>query len=145
MPCTGGGGELYKLDFLHFKFCTKILYTICSVFLRICAGSNSKRPLFLMSTYWEPDIIFSLIFQRWHRFCRARICRVIFSPTRSIPPSPPPGSLLACSIVCCGRTHRGLDSGRCTPTLPPLLPPRSPVQVAATSALSLRSLAFNHR
>ena len=35
-----GGGELglYKVDFLQFKFCTKILYSICSVFLWICAG-----------------------------------------------------------------------------------------------------------
>ena len=33
---TGEG--VYKLEFLHFKFCTKILYAICSVFFRICAG-----------------------------------------------------------------------------------------------------------
>ena len=80
------GGGLYKLEFLHFKFCTKILYAICSVFLRICAGNNSKRPLFLMSNYWEPYIICSLTFKKWHRFCRARIYRFIFSPTRNIPP-----------------------------------------------------------
>ena len=54
---TGGGGrELYKLEFLHFKLCTKILHAICSVFLRICAGNNSKHSLFLMSNYWEPYI-----------------------------------------------------------------------------------------
>ena len=80
--------KLYKLEFLHFKFCTKILYAICSVFLRICAGNNSKHPLFLMISYWEPYIICSLIFKRWHRFRRARICRFIFAPTRNIPPPP---------------------------------------------------------
>ena len=85
----GGGRELHKLEFLHFKFCTKILYAICSVFLRICAGNNSKRPLFLMSNYWEPYIICSLIFQKWHRFCCARISRFIFSRMES---PPPPGS-----------------------------------------------------
>ena len=31
----GGGGGLYKLEFLQFKFHTKFLYAICSVF---CAG-----------------------------------------------------------------------------------------------------------
>ena len=86
---TGEGG-LYKLEFSHFKFCTKILCAICSVFLRICAGNKSRRPLFLMSNYWEPYIICSLIFKKWHRLCRARICRFIFSPARNIPP-PPPG------------------------------------------------------
>ena len=87
LPLTGGGGGgLYKLEFLHFKFCTKILYAIGSVFLRICAGNNSKRPLFLMSNYWEPYIICSLIFKKGHRFCRARICRFIFSPTQNPPP-----------------------------------------------------------
>ena len=84
-----GGGGLYKLEFLQFKFCTKILYAVCSVFLRICAGNNSKRPLFLMSNNWEPFIICSLIFKKWHRFCRARICRFIFSPIRNPPPPPP--------------------------------------------------------
>ena len=29
---------LYKVEFLHFKFCTKFLCTTCSVFLRICTG-----------------------------------------------------------------------------------------------------------
>ena len=47
---TGGGGS-YKLEFLLSKFCTKILYAISLVFLRICAGNTSKRPLFLMSNY----------------------------------------------------------------------------------------------
>ena len=65
---AGGGGALHKL---------------C---LRICAGNNSKRPLFLMSNYWEPYIICSLIFQKWHRFCGARICRFIFPSTRNPPP-----------------------------------------------------------
>ena len=32
------GGGVYKLEFLHLKFCTKFLCAICSVFLRICAG-----------------------------------------------------------------------------------------------------------
>ena len=50
-------------------------------------GNNSKRPLFLMSHYFEPCIICSLIFKKWPRFCRARICRFIFSPARNIPPS----------------------------------------------------------
>ena len=90
-PTYRGVGGLYKLEFLHFKFCTNILYAICSVFLRICAGNNSKRPLFLMSNYWEPYVICSLIFKKWHRFCRARICRFIFSPARNTPP-PPPGT-----------------------------------------------------
>ena len=85
----GGQGGLYKLEFLHFEFCTKSLYAICSVFLRICAGNNSKHPLFLMSNCWEPYIICSLILKKWHRFCRARICRFIFSPARN--PPPPPG------------------------------------------------------
>ena len=31
-------GKLYMLEFLQFKFCTKFLYAICSVFLRIRAG-----------------------------------------------------------------------------------------------------------
>ena len=88
------GEGLCKLEFLHFKFCTKILYATCSVFSRICAGNNSKRPLFLMSNYWEPHIICSLIFKKWHRFCRARICGFIFSPARN-PPPPPVSSLLA--------------------------------------------------
>ena len=87
----GGGGDETSLEFLHFKFCTKILCALYSVFLRICAGNNSKRPLFLMSNYWDPYIICSLIFKKWHRFCRARICRFIFSPTRNTPPPPPGG------------------------------------------------------
>ena len=33
-----GGGGLYKLEFLQFKFCTKILCAICLVFFRIYAG-----------------------------------------------------------------------------------------------------------
>jgi hypothetical protein len=65
------------------------LYAICSVFLRICAGNNSKRPLFLMSNCWEPYIICSLIFKKWHRFCSARICTFIFPPAQN--PQPPPG------------------------------------------------------
>ena len=32
----GGGGN--RLEFLQFRFCTKGLYAVCSVFLRICAG-----------------------------------------------------------------------------------------------------------
>ena len=85
---TGGGG-LYKLEIMHFKSCTKILYAICSVFFRICAGNNSKHPLFLMSNYWEPYIICSLIFKKWYGLCCARFCRFIFSPARNIPPPPP--------------------------------------------------------
>ena len=91
----GGGGGLCKLEFLQFKFCTKILYAICSVFSRICAGNNSKRPLFLMSNYWEPYIICSLSVKKWHRFCRARICRFIFSPARKPPSAPVPYFCLA--------------------------------------------------
>ena len=68
---------------------TKTLYAICSLFLRICAGNNGMRPLFFMSNYWEPHIICSLIFKKWHRFCRARIYRFIFSPARNTPPSIP--------------------------------------------------------
>ena len=82
-------GGLHELEFLQWTFCTKSLYAICSVFflgfvqvyVRHC-----KRPLFLMSNCWEPYIICSLIFKKWHRFCRARICRFIFSPA----PNPPP-------------------------------------------------------
>ena len=65
---TRGGGGYAKLEFLHFKFCTTILYAVCSVFLRICAGNNSKCPLFVMSIYWEPCMTCSLIFEKWHRF-----------------------------------------------------------------------------
>ena len=50
---------------------------------------NFERNLFV-SNYWEPYIICSLIFEKWHRFCRARICRVIFFPARNPPPYPPP-------------------------------------------------------
>ena len=39
-----------------------------------------------MSNFWESCIICSLIFKKWHRFCRARICRFIFSPARNISP-----------------------------------------------------------
>ena len=93
VPYRGRGG-VYKLEFLQFKLCTKILYAICSVFFRICAGNPSKRPLFLMSNYWEPYTICSLISKKWHRFCRARItsiCRFIFSPARNTSSPPPPG------------------------------------------------------
>ena len=31
---TLGGGGVYKLEFQHFKFCTKILYATCSVFFK---------------------------------------------------------------------------------------------------------------
>ena len=34
----GGGAIMQKLEFLQFKFCTKFVYGICSVFLRICGG-----------------------------------------------------------------------------------------------------------
>ena len=33
-------------------------------------------------------IICSLVFKKWHRFCRARICRFIFPPARNPPPPP---------------------------------------------------------
>ena len=59
----GGGGDYTSETYLRFKFCTEMLYAICAVFLRICAGNTSKRPLFLMSTDWEPHIICSLIFR----------------------------------------------------------------------------------
>ena len=36
----GGGGGFYKLEFLQIKFCTKFLCAICSVLLRICAGTH---------------------------------------------------------------------------------------------------------
>ena len=45
---TGGGG-LYKLEFLQFKFCTKFLYAICSVSLRIFAYA-SKVPSAITAT-----------------------------------------------------------------------------------------------
>ena len=76
-----GGGGVMQAGMSAFQ----ILYAICSVLLRICAGDNSKRPLCLMGNYWAPYMICSLIFQKWRRFCRARICRVIFSPARIIP------------------------------------------------------------
>ena len=84
---TGGGG-LYKLEFLHFKFCTKVLNAICSVFLRMCAGNNSKRPRFLESNYWEPYIICSLIFLRSGTdFVAPEFVDSYFPPHR-IPPPP---------------------------------------------------------
>ena len=49
---------------------------------------HCKRPLFLMSNYWDPYIICSLFFKKWHTFCSASICRFIFSPARNTPPSP---------------------------------------------------------
>ena len=42
-PCLPGGGGLYRLEFLQFKFCTKI----CTQFvrcLRICAGIREALP-----------------------------------------------------------------------------------------------------
>ena len=86
----GEGGVIQARNILHFKFYTKILHAICLVFLRICAGSNNKRPLFLMSNYWEPYIICSPIFKKWRGFCRARICRLIFPPAWNYLPPPPP-------------------------------------------------------
>ena len=53
------------------------------------SGKNSNRPLFLMSNICQPCVICSLVFKNWHGFCRARICRFIFSETRNIPPPPP--------------------------------------------------------
>ena len=108
----GGGGGLYKLEFLHFKFCTKSLYAICSVFLRICAGSNGKHPLFLKSKYWEACIICSLIFKKWHGFCRARICRFIFPPARNIPtPGRPYCQEMTTSIRAFGGLRKQLLGG----------------------------------
>ena len=87
-----GGGGLCKLEFLQFKVCTTFLYSVCSVFL-VGIGRRCKRPLFLMNN-WEPYIICSLIFKKWHRFCRARICRFIFSPARNTPPPPGMGDVV---------------------------------------------------
>ena len=50
---------------------------------------HCKRPLFLMSNYWDPHIIRSLSFQKSHRFWSARICGFIFSPARNTPPPAP--------------------------------------------------------
>ena len=36
--CRTGSRGLHTLEFLQFKFCTKFLYTRCSVVLRLCAG-----------------------------------------------------------------------------------------------------------
>ena len=62
------------------------------MFVRICAGNRSKRPLFLTSNCWEPYTICSLIFKKWHRFCCARICRFICFPVRNPPPPPVVGN-----------------------------------------------------
>ena len=81
----------------------------CSVFFRICAGNNSKRPLFLMSNCWDPYIICSLFFKKWHRFCHARICRFISSPAWNAPPPPRPtrhGFALAPFQARAGHSHR---------------------------------------
>ena len=87
LPDTGGGREIMQARISAFQILHKnFVCNVFGVFLRICAGNNSKRPLFLMSNYWEPYAICSLIFKKWHRFCRARICRFIFSPTRNMPP-----------------------------------------------------------
>ena len=39
---NSGGGGLYKLGFLHFKFCREFLYAIYLAFLRICAGVRAR-------------------------------------------------------------------------------------------------------
>ena len=90
--CTeGGGGELCKLEFVQFKFCAKFLYANCSVFLRICAGIQwaLQAPAVSHEQLLGPHIISSLIFKKWHGFCRARICRFIFPPPHGISPPPP--------------------------------------------------------
>ena len=74
------------------NFCTQFVRCFSGfvqVYVRYC-----KRPLFLMSNYWEPDITCSLIFKKWHIFCRATICRFIFPPARNPPPHPVKGVVL---------------------------------------------------
>ena len=111
--CCGLGayrGGVYKLEIMQFKFCTKIL--CFSVFKDLCRYTfrHCKRPMFLTSNYWEPYMICSLIFKKWHRFCRARICRFISPPppARNIPP-PPSGLGAKCSggIVFTGSSIQG--------------------------------------
>ena len=82
-------GGLCELEFLQFKFCTKFLYAICLVFLRICA--DIRKALQAPTVCHEQllgAIHNSLIFKKWHRFCRARICRFMFSPARGTPRPP---------------------------------------------------------
>ena len=43
---------------------------------------NSNRPLFLTSNFCQPRMICSPFFEKWHGFCRARIC--------GFAPPPPP-------------------------------------------------------
>ena len=47
-------------------------------------GNDSNRPLTLMSICCQPCVMDSLIFMKWHGFCRASICRFGFSWTRNI-------------------------------------------------------------
>ena len=51
-------------------------------------GSNSKRPTFLMSNYWEPYIICSFLFKKWHIFVASQFVDSYFPP-HGIPPPPP--------------------------------------------------------
>ena len=84
-PYRGAGGiiqaRIAAVQILYKNFVRNWL----GVFKDLC---RCERPLFLINKYWEPYIICSLIFKKWHRFCRARICRFIFSPARNIPPPP---------------------------------------------------------
>ena len=51
------------------------------------AGSNSNRPLVLVSNICQPCVICSLVVKKWHGFCHARICRFSDSPRHGIPPT----------------------------------------------------------
>ena len=89
--------------------------------------NNRQRPLFLMSNHLEPYIICSLIFKKWHGFCRARICRFIFPPAQNIPPFGSPRA----------RYARGACVG---------VPPRPPHETSGTAdSRSLQGPPFVER
>ena len=73
--------------------------------------------LFLVSNCWEPLRIGSLIFEEWHRLCRARICRFIFSPARN---TPPPLRHVPVTRVC-GCEQRAATAQDCPVVPPPAL------------------------
>ena len=95
---------------------------------------NSKCPLFLTSTYWGPYLICSLIFKKWHRFCRARICRFIFSAAQNIP-SP----RIFRAIHCHGRLSLQHQRRVLHGTVPPP-PPHGCIRRKRTSEVALEAV-----
>ena len=54
--------------------------------IQTARGNNSTRPPFLITNFWEPNMICSLIFKKWRRFSCARICRFRICWTQNTPP-----------------------------------------------------------